>query len=109
MNLILENFLFIFLGLISAGPVILVKQYTVAPFNFFLLVLALVVYYSLVVSFYYYFLSNKIALTGFYPIVKLIEMFVPVLIGIFYYNHNLKLINYVGLFCAILAIIFIEQ
>jgi len=110
MNATLLNIILILLGCISSCPVLLIKLFVTNPiFNIEELIPSLAFFHSAADYTFYYLLSNKISIAVFYPIIKLIEMMIPVLISIIYYKEQLKIINYVGIALAIIAIILIEM
>jgi multidrug transporter EmrE-like cation transporter len=44
----------------------------------------------------------------FYPIIKIIEMIIPVIVSILVYKRKLNTVNYIGLLIAIIAIVCIQ-
>ena len=110
MNTITLHLICIFLGIISACPVLLIKTYiSNSNFNLFGLIGLLMFFYGIADLTFYYLIKNDISIVKFYPIVKLIEICIPVLIGIFYYKKKFKIINYIGLVLAFISIILIGR
>jgi len=106
------NIISLILSVISALPIILVKSFmTTFIFNIStisLLVIELFFLYGSIILGYIYLLYRNVPLAKFYPIIKLIELLIPVAVGIIYYKAKLSPINYFGIFLAIAAIICIE-
>jgi multidrug transporter EmrE-like cation transporter len=113
---IMYNVLAILLAIVAAQPVILVKSHlnniktikniTTLQNVFFcikLLLLTIVVYVG-----YGFFIYKNISLAVFYPVVKTVEIMVPVIIGVVIYNEKLNMYNYLGLLFLLLGIICIE-
>jgi len=98
--------LFGFAGIIAALPVILCQAYYVHnKFNFSLgFVFLLLVLWSIITLIYIYCIIKKIKLGVFYPVIKLFEIFVPILVGIFLYKEKYNYYNYFGVLLAIVAI-----
>ena len=110
---IINNVLAILLAIVAAQPVILVKSHlnnikniTTLQNVFFcikLLLLTIVIYVG-----YGFFIYKNISLALFYPVVKTVEIMVPVIIGVVIYNEKLNMYNYLGLIFLLLGIICIE-
>ena len=103
--------LFGFAGIIAALPVILCKAYYVHnTFNFSLgFVLLLLILWSLSTLIYVYCIIKKIKLGVFYPIIKLFEILLPIIVGIFLYKEKYNYYNYFGVLLAIIAIYLITK
>jgi multidrug transporter EmrE-like cation transporter len=71
---------------------------------FELLVLTIIIFGG-----YSYFIYKNISIAQFYPVVKMIEILVPVITGIIFYKEKLSYINYFGLFLTGIAIICMEM
>ena len=97
------------LAIFSALPVIVVRAFKKAnKFNFLdilTLVIELIFLCSMVLMGYFYFIFNNISMAAFYPIVKIIELIIPVTISIIIYKDHILPINYIGIVLAIIAII----
>jgi multidrug transporter EmrE-like cation transporter len=107
------NILAIILAIFAALPVIVIKQFfnkklfTLIPslmLIFELLVLTIIIFGG-----YSYFIYKNISIAQFYPVVKMIEILVPVITGIIFYKEKLSYINYFGLFLTGIAIICMEM
>lgn len=107
------NILAIILAIFAALPVIVIKQF----FNnklFTLIPSIIVVFKLLILSIiifggYSYFLYKNISIAQFYPVVKMIEILVPVITGMVLYKEKLNYINYFGLLLTGIAIICMEM
>jgi multidrug transporter EmrE-like cation transporter len=97
------------LAIFSAATVLIVRAFMVTKnYSFFSLVIfiiELIIVWVTVIIGYIYFIHNKIPMATFYPIIKIIELIIPVLVSVLYYKAQLIPINYVGIILAILAII----
>jgi drug/metabolite transporter (DMT)-like permease len=104
--------LYIILAVISASPVILIKMFMEkahkSPISIGLLIIKLVLLYTSVVSGYIYFIYNKISIAKFYPIIKCVELLIPIIFTVTVYGTKLNLINYIGILFAFIAIICIH-
>jgi hypothetical protein len=110
----MNNFLWIslsiFLGCLASSAMVIIKYYYVNFKNTFNLVYFIPIIFLLYTSItilwyaYYWFLSNNISMAKFFPIVKLVELSIPIIIDICFYKAHLKLINYIGLGLAGVAI-----
>lgn len=98
--------LFGFAGIIAALPVILCKvYYGNNTFKFSLVfVMLMLVLWTVVTSIYIYCIIKKIKIGIFYSIIKLVEIFVPIIVGIFLYDEHYNYYNYCGFLLAIIAI-----
>jgi drug/metabolite transporter (DMT)-like permease len=111
MNL-MDNLGCIVLAIFSALSVLIVqafvikRQYTWQSYAICLTQIFFVT--SVVVYGYFYFIFKKISMAQFYPIIKIIELIIPVFASIFYYKAKLIPLNYLGIILAILAIICLE-
>ena len=47
-------------------------------------------------------------MADFYPIIKLIEMIIPVIVSVMVYKTKINNVNYIGILLAIVAIICIQ-
>jgi len=104
--------LIIILAILSALPVIFVKQFMkkqdYSYFSIGLFIIELVILYTSLVSGYIFFIYKKISITTFYPIIKCIELLIPIIFAIVVYETKLQPINYFGIFLAIIAIVCIS-
>ena len=105
-------FLCIISGIIAACPVLICKQFF-KEHNFKYLriiefVLIITVLWTMLTLFYLYYIFKKINLGIFFPIIKLVEIFVPIILSILYFNENYNLYNYIGYLSAFIAIILIS-
>lgn len=111
MNL-LNFFLCIISGIIAACPVLICKQFfkekNFKYIRIFEFVLIIAVLWTLLTIFYLYYIFNNINLGIFFPIIKLIEIFVPIILSILYFNDNYNFYNYLGYLCAFIAILLIS-
>ena len=101
-------FLFALAGIISALPVILCQKfYKDNNYKFhriIAIVVTLLILFIFINVIYFYSIFNNIKMGVFYPIIKLVEMFIPVIIGIFLYEEHYKIHNYIGFLLAFVAI-----
>jgi len=104
-------FLFILSGIISAIPVIICQEfyngknysfYRILGFIAIIGILSFIIFGSC-----YYYIYEKIKIGQFYPIIKIVETIVPIIISIYIYEQHYKLINYLGILVALVAIIMI--
>jgi len=108
----INNVICIILAFFSAFPVLLVRSFigikyysSLSIFSFiFELIFALIV----VIAGYFYLIYKKISMATFYPIIKIIELLIPVAISILYYKDKLIPINYVGIVLSVISIICLE-
>lgn len=105
-------FIITIVAIISAIPVILIKQFIATKQYSFISILIIIIeiitlYFFITIS-YFYFITKKISMAIFYPIIKIIEMIVPIIVSILIYKNKLNNINYIGLFLAIIAIVCIQ-
>ena len=100
-------------GIIAAMPVIICKQfYKENNFKYFRIIIFIIiiaVLWGLLTSIYIYFIFNNIKMGIFFPIIKLIEIFIPIIISIIFYKDNYNIFNYFGFLTAFIAIILISQ
>jgi len=107
-----NNILVIILAIFAALPVLVIKQFfannifTLIP-NLFL-VLKLLILSIIIFGGYSYFIYKDISIVKFYPVIKLIEILVPVAVAMICYKEKLKFINYIGLLLTVGAIVCIE-
>ena len=103
-------FVFIIGGIIAALPVIVCKiYYGFHPFYFSLsFVLWIILLWTFVTFLYLYCILQKIKMGVFYSIIKLVEIFVPILVSVFFYKDKYSYYNYFGFLLAMLAIYFIS-
>jgi hypothetical protein len=96
------------LAIFSALPVIIIRAFKKANkfklFDILTLVIELIFLCLMVFTGYFYFIFNNIAMADFYPIVKIIELIIPVVISIIIYKDHILPINYIGIVLAIIAI-----
>lgn len=107
--------LVLFLGTMSSLPVLLIKQFYehnkmhFTTTDIIILLLKISVSFTLISFGYFYFIYHKISIATFYPLIKIVEILIPISVVIFYYNNaKYKLVNYIGIILAILAIIMIN-
>jgi multidrug transporter EmrE-like cation transporter len=105
-------FIILLVAILSALPVILVKNFVATKQDSFISILIfiieIVVLEFLIIISYFYFIIKKISMADFYPIIKLIEMLIPVIVSVLVYKDKINNINYIGLLLAIIAIICIQ-
>jgi len=106
------SLLYVLLAVLSALPVILIKIFmskqVTSSLYIGLLIIALVILYTCVDCGYAYFIYHKISIAKFYPILKCLELLIPIIFTIIVYGTKLKLINYFGILFALFAIICIN-
>ena len=111
MNWIINVF-YIFLAIFSALTVILIRLFIATNnFSFYsilIFIFKLIFVYSFVVVGYFYLIYKKISMATFYPIIKIIELLIPVSISVIYYKDKLIPINYIGIFLSLISIVCIE-
>jgi len=104
--------IYIILAVIAALPVILIKifvsKHIFTSFSIGLLIIKLVTIYTFVTTGYLYFISNDISIAIFYPIIKCIEILIPIIFSVVVYKTKLNIINYIGIFFALMAIVCIH-
>ena len=104
--------LIIILAILSALPVIFIKQFMkkqdYSPVSIGLFITMIVILYALTVCGYIFFIDKKISITTFYPIVKCIELLIPIIFAIIVYDNKLQPINKFGIFLALIAIVCIS-
>ena len=109
---VINNFICIILGIFSSLLILIIKSFMlIKNYSFFSIVITIfkiLLVTLIVISGYVYFIYNNINMYIFYPIIKIIELLIPVIVSIFYYKAKPKLINYIGIILAIISIIFIE-
>jgi len=100
------------LAIFSALPVIFVKQFMkkhdYSSFSIGFFITLLVILYALTVYGYIFFIDKKISITTFYPVVKCIELLIPIIFAIIVYENKLQPINYFGIFLALISIVCIS-
>jgi multidrug transporter EmrE-like cation transporter len=105
-------FIITLVAIISSIPIIIVKQFVSTNQYSFMSILIvlfeLTILNILVIISYFYFITKKLSMTVFYPIIKIIEMMIPVIVGVLVYKRKLNTVNYIGLLIAIIAIVFIQ-
>lgn len=105
-------FLVIFLAIFSALSVILVKHFiskNIYNFNTIsIFIIQILILTVIVISGYFYFILKDISMARFYPMIKIIELLIPVIIAILIYKTKIYPINIIGIILAIIAIICIE-
>jgi hypothetical protein len=106
------NFIAIIVAIISALPVIIINQFVVknifTRLQIFTISVELFFIYAVIIYSYFYFIFKKISLSQFFPMIKMIELVIPVIVGIILYKDKLNYINYFGLLLAIISIICIQ-
>ena len=106
------NVFYIILAILSALTVILIRLFIATNnFSFYsilIFIFELIFVYSFVVLGYFYLIYKKIAMATFYPIIKIIELLIPVIISVIYYKDKLIPINYIGIILSLISIICIE-
>jgi len=104
--------LYIILGIISSLPVVLIKIFMskniITSFSIGLLIIELVILHGAADLGYVYFISQNISLAKFYPIIKCIELLIPIIFTVFAYGTKLNTINYIGILFALIAIVCIH-
>jgi multidrug transporter EmrE-like cation transporter len=105
-------FIILLVAILSALPVIIVKHFVASKedsfFSILILIIEIIILYFLIVISYFYFIVKKISMADFYPIIKLIEMMIPVIVSVLVYKKKIHTINYIGLFLATIAIVCIQ-
>jgi hypothetical protein len=108
----LNNIICIILAIFSALSVLLVKSFILIHnysfFSILIFIFELIFVWSVVISGYFYLIYRKIAMATFYPIIKIIELLIPIIVSIIYYKDKLIPINYVGIILSIISIICLE-
>jgi hypothetical protein len=99
-------------AIISAIPVILVKHLVATKEDSFMSILffiiEIIIIYFLIILSYFYFITKKISMAIFYPIIKIVEMLIPVIVSVLIYKKKINTVNYIGLLLAIVAIVCIQ-
>jgi len=105
-------FIITLVAIISSIPVIIVKQFvSTNQYSFMSILIVLIkltILNILVIISYFYFITKKLSMAVFYPIIKIIEMIIPVIVSILVYKRKLNTVNYIGLLIAIIAIVCIQ-
>jgi multidrug transporter EmrE-like cation transporter len=107
-------FIITLVAIISSIPVIIVKQFVSTNQNQYSFMSILIVLFELtilnilVIISYFYFITKKLSMAVFYPIIKIIEMIIPVIVSVLVYKRKLNTVNYIGLLIAIVAIVCIQ-
>lgn len=103
-------------GFIAALPVIICQyyfyntNYKYPKYLRFLLFFSMIaILWSVLTLLYLYFVFNNIAMGQFFPIIKIIEIFIPIIISISLYKDSYNIYNYMGFVSALIAIILISQ
>ena len=106
------HIVYIILAIFSALTVILIRLFIATNnFSFYsilIFIFKLIFVYSFVVVGYFYLIYKKISMATFYPIIKIIELLIPVSISVIYYKDKLIPINYIGIFLSLISIVCIE-
>ena len=106
------NILCIILAVFSAFTVLLIKSfiytYNYSFLSIFIFIFELIIVWIVVIVGYFYLIYKKISMAKFYPIIKIVELLIPVSIGIIYYKEKLIPINYVGIVLSLVSIICLE-
>jgi len=109
----IDSILILFLAIASAFPVIIVRYFIEEKiydiFTIIKIIIQLIFLYTFLNLGYIYLIFHKIPMAQFYPIIKLIELIIPIIYSIVFFKDKLIPINYVGIVLAIIAIICIEQ
>ena len=108
----LNNIICIILAIFSALSVLLVRSFILIHnysfFSILIFIFEIIFVWSVVISGYFYLIYRKIAMATFYPIIKIIELLIPIIVSIIYYKDKLIPINYVGIILSIISIICLE-
>jgi len=106
------NILCIILAFFSAFSVLLVRSFIfINNYSFlsiFIFIFELIIVWVVVIVGYFYLIYKKIAMARFYPIIKIVELLIPVTISIIFYKEKLIPINYLGITLAIISIVCLE-
>ena len=113
---VINNIIAVLVAITAAQPVIVIKRYLnnvknitdfsalqVTLMSIELLVLTIFIY-----SGYGFFIYKNISLAKFYPVVKTIEIIIPVIVSVVVYNQKLNMYKYLGFLFLLLGIICIE-
>ena len=100
-------------GVVSSTPVIVCQQFyneqNFTPLRIAGFVSLLIFLYSIITGFLYFYIYNNIKMGVFYPIIKIIEIFIPIFISIYFYKETYNMFNYIGFVFAIIAIFLIAH
>jgi len=109
---LIENIGCIILAIFSAASILIVKSFVVANQftwkSYLICIIKLIIVWSVVIGGYFYLIFKNIAMAQFYPIIKIVELIIPVIVSILYYKAKLLPINYIGILLAFITIICIE-
>lgn len=90
------------LAIFSAASVLIVRDFVAKNiYNFktiSLFIIEILIVTIIVIGGYFYFILNKISMARFYPLVKIIELCIPVIAAILIYRAKMHPINYIGIF-----------
>jgi drug/metabolite transporter (DMT)-like permease len=104
-------FVCIFLAIIGAGPVLLIRRFFAKKdfsiYSYILLITLLLTITIAIYSLYYYLISSNINMIDFYPVTKTMEMLIPAMVSILVYGVKPKLFTYVGVTFSVLGVIFL--
>jgi len=107
-----DNLYCLLLAILSAIPILLVQMFVKTNIysvsSFAELILRVIILYVSIYSLYFYFFMNNISMAVFFPVTKVIELLIPIIFSIVVYKLKLKFINYIGIFLALLSIIFVQ-
>lgn len=103
-------------GIIASFPVMVCQFYVNNGlhkyskfFRLLLFILTITILWSLLTILYLYFIFNNVKMGEFFPIIKIIEIFVPIILSIIIYKETYNIYNYLGFISALIAIILISQ
>jgi multidrug transporter EmrE-like cation transporter len=97
-------------GIIATMPVLVCEQYVnQKSFTLITFILLLTLLWSLLTIIYLYFIFHKVEMGIFFPIIKLIEIFIPILVSILFYKDQYNKYNYFGFLTSFIAIILLSR
>jgi len=107
-----HNLLAIIIALFAAATIIILKKYFhdkdfSIPHSSMTLV-GLLLLTLIIFGGYSYFLYHNVSIAQFYPVVKIIEIVVPIIAGVIFFKTKLNYVNYLGLLLIGIAIFCLE-
>jgi multidrug transporter EmrE-like cation transporter len=107
-----QNILAIITAFFAALTIILLKKYfndkNFTLINSAVTRVGLLILTAIVWCGYSYFLYNNVSIAQFYAVIKIIEICVPIVAGVLYFNTKLNYVNYVGLLLICIAVFCLE-
>ena len=113
---IIYNIIAIIVAAIASLPVIILKKNfnnvknikNITPLQIIFMSIELLILTIIIYSGYSFFIYQNISLDVFYPVIKTVEIMIPVIVGVVSYNEKLNMYNYLGFLFLLLGIICIE-